>query len=126
MIILAFFLVIINLFLWAFVISNSVGVMTKQRLARRRTIVAMIIIVFMALAIVYPVASMLGGSVSSKQVSRTVPEVKLGDFFNIIKTMAKNLVPIEGKRVKIDQDIIDAAFAALPASEGKQTKETAP
>ena len=126
MIILAFFLVIINLFLWAFVISNSVGVMTKQRLARRRTIVAMIIIVFMALAIVYPVASMLGGSVSSKQVSRTVPEVKLGDFFNIIKTMAKNLVPIEGKRVKIDQDVIDAAFAALPASEGKQTKETAP
>ncbi len=56
MIILAFFLVIINLFLWAYVISNNVGVMTKQRLARRRTIVAMIIIVFMALAIVYPLS----------------------------------------------------------------------
>ena len=61
MIIIAFFLVIINLFLWAFVVSNSVGVMTKQRLARRRKIVALIIIVFMAIAIIYPVLSMLGG-----------------------------------------------------------------
>ncbi len=126
MIIIAFFLVIINLFLWAFVISNSVGVMTKQRLARRRKIVALIIIVFMAIAIIYPVLSMLGGSVSSKQVSRTVPEVKLGDFFNIVKTMSKNLVPIEGKRVKIDQEDIDRAFAELPASEGKQSRENSP
>ncbi len=126
MIIIAFFLVIINLFLWAFVISNSVGVMTKQRLARRRKIVALILIVFMAIAIIYPVLSMLGGSVSSKQVSRTVPEVKLGDFFNIVKTMAKNLVPIEGKRVKIDQEDIDRAFAELPASEGKQSRENSP
>ncbi|MBQ3728782.1 MAG: carbohydrate ABC transporter permease [Spirochaetales bacterium] len=126
MIIIAFFLVIINLFLWAFVISNSVGVMTKQRLARRRKIVALIIIVFMAIAIIYPVLSMLGGSVSSKQVSRTVPEVKLGDFFNIVKTMAKNLVPIEGKRVKIDQEDIDRAFAELPVSEGKQSRENSP
>jgi multiple sugar transport system permease protein len=126
MIIIAFFLVIINLFLWAFVVSNSVGVMTKQRLARRRKIVALIIIVFMAIAIIYPVLSMLGGSVSSKQVSRTVPEVKLGDFFNIVKTMAKNLVPIEGKRVKIDQEDIDRAFAELPASEGKQSRENSP
>ncbi|MCR5442564.1 MAG: carbohydrate ABC transporter permease [Sphaerochaetaceae bacterium] len=126
MIIIAFFLVIINLFLWAFVVSNSVGVMTKQRLARRRKIVALIIIVFMAIAIIYPVLSMLGGSVSSKQVSRTVPEVKLGDFFNIIKTMSKNLVPIEGKRVKIDQEDIDRAFAELPASEGKQSRENSP
>jgi multiple sugar transport system permease protein len=126
MIIIAFFLVIINLFLWAFVISNSVGVMTKQRLARRRKIVALILIVFMAIAIIYPVLSMLGGSVSSKQVSRTVPEVKLGDFFNIVKTMSKNLVPIEGKRVKIDQEDIDRAFAELPASEGKQSRENSP
>ena len=126
MIIIAFFLVIINLFLWAFVVSNSVGVMTKQRLARRRKIVALIIIVFMAIAIIYPVLSMLGGSVSSKQVSRTVPEVKLGDFFNIVKTMAKNLVPIEGKRVKIDQEDIDRAFAELPVSEGKQSRENSP
>ena len=112
MIIIVFFLVIINLFLWGFAISDSVGVMTKKRLARRRTIVAMIIIVVAAMAIIYPVASMLGGSVSSKQVSRTVPEVKLGNFWNVISTMAKNLVPIEGKRVKIDQEVVDNTIKA--------------
>ena len=126
MIIIAFFLVVINLFLWAFAISNSVGVMTKRRLARRRTIVAMIIIVVAAMMIIYPVASMLGGSVSSKQVSRTVPEVKLGDFWNIVKTMAKNLVPIEGKRVKIPQEDINAAFAKYASVEGGRSMETAP
>ena len=125
MIIIAFFLVIINLFLWAFVISNSVGVMTKQRLARRRTIVAMIIIIVAALAIVYPVASMIGGSVSSKQVSRTVPEVKPGDFFNIIKVMAEKLVPIEGKRINIDQKYIDQAVASRGNAKNLKL-ETAP
>lgn len=125
MIIIAFFLVIINLFLWAFVISNSVGVMTKQRLARRRTIVAMIIIVAAALMIIYPVASMIGGSVSSKQVSRTVPEVKPGDFFNIIKVMAEKLVPIEGKRINIDQKYIDQAVASRAGSKNLRL-ETAP
>ena len=125
MIIIVFFLVIINLFLWGFAISDSVGVMTKKRLTRRRTIVAMIILVVAALAIVYPVASMLGGSVSSKQVSRTVPEVKLGDFWNVISTMAKNLVPIEGKRINIDQEYIDKAVASL--SEAKNLRlETPP
>ena len=125
MIIIAFFLVIINLFLWAFVISNNVGVMTKQRLARRRTIVAMIIIIVAALAIVYPVASMIGGSVSSKQVSRTVPEVKPGDFFNIIKVMAEKLVPIEGKRINIDQKYIDQAVASRGNAKNLKL-ETAP
>lgn len=125
MIIIAFFLVIINLFLWGFAISDSIGVMTKRRLARRRTIVAIIIIVVAAMAIIYPVVSMLGGSVSSKQVSRTVPEVKPGDFWNVIKTMAKNLVPIEGKRINIKQDHIDKAVASL--SDAKNLRlETAP
>ena len=125
MIIIVFFLVIINLFLWGFAISDSVGVMTKRRLARRRTIVAMIIIVVAAMAIVYPVVSMLGGSVSSKQVSRTVPEVKPGDFWNVIKTMARNLVPIEGKRININQEHIDKAVASL--SDAKNLRlETAP
>lgn len=125
MILLVFFLVIINLFLWGFAISDSVGVMTKRRLARRRTIVAMIIIVVAAMAIIYPVVSMLGGSVSSKQVSRTVPEVKLGDFWNVIRTMTRNLVPIEGKRINIKQDHIDKAVASL--SETKNLRlETAP
>ena len=125
MIIIAFFLVIINLFLWGFAISDSIGVMTKRRLARRRTIVAIIIIVVAAMAIIYPVVSMLGGSVSSKQVSRTVPEVKPGDFWNVIKTMAKNLVPIEGKRINIKQNHIDKAVASL--SDAKNLRlETAP
>ncbi len=125
MIIIAFFLVIINLFLWGFAISDSIGVMTKRRLVRRRTIVAIIIIVVAAMAIIYPVVSMLGGSVSSKQVSRTVPEVKPGDFWNVIKTMAKNLVPIEGKRINIKQDHIDKAVASL--SDAKNLRlETAP
>ena len=125
MILLVFFLVIVNLFLWAFVISNNVGVMTKQRLARRRTIVAMIIIIAAALMILYPVVSMVGGSAASKQTSRNVPEVKPGDFFNVIKTMLKNLVPIEGKRIEIDQQYIDSAVASRAGAKNLRL-ETAP
>jgi len=116
MILIAFFLVIVNLFLWAFVISNSVGVMTKHRLARRRKIIATIIAVVAALTILYPVASMIGGSLASKQVSRNIPEVKPGNFFNVIKTMAKNLVPIEGKRINIKQEYINEAVASRSAT----------
>lgn len=109
MILVVFFLVILNLFLWAFAISDSVGVMTKRRLSRRRKIMATIIAVVAALSILYPVTSMVGGSLSSKQVSRTVPEVKPGNFFNVIKVLARNLVPIEGKRINIKQNHIDDA-----------------
>lgn len=116
MILIAFFLVIVNLFLWAFVISNSVGVMTKHRLARRRKIIATIIAAVAALMIIYPVASMIGGSLASKQVSRNIPEVKLGNFLNVIKTMAKNLVPIEGKRINIKQEYINEAVASRSAT----------
>lgn len=116
MILIAFFLVIVNLFLWAFVISNSVGVMTKHRLARRRKIIATIIVVVAALTILYPVASMIGGSLASKQVCRNIPEVKPGNFFNVIKTMAKNLVPIEGKRINIKQEYINEAVASRSAT----------
>ena len=113
MILVVFFLVILNLFLWAFAISDSVGVMTKRRLSRRRKIMATIIAVVAALSILYPVTSMVGGSLSSKQVSRTVPEVKPGNFFNVIKVMARNLVPIEGKRINIKQNHIDDAVSTL-------------
>ena len=113
MILVVFFLVILNLFLWAFAISDSVGVMTKRRLSRRRKIMATIIAVVAALSILYPVTSMVGGSLSSKQVSRTVPEVKPGNFFNVIKVMARNLVPIEGKRINIKQNYIDDAVSTL-------------
>ncbi len=116
MILIAFFLVIVNLFLWAFVISNSVGVMTKHRLARRRKIIATIIAAVAALMIIYPVASMIGGSLASKQVSRNIPEVKPGNFLNVIKTMAKNLVPIEGKRINIKQEYINEAVASRSAT----------
>lgn len=113
MILVVFFLVILNLFLWAFAISDSVGVMTKRRLSRRRKIMATIIAVVAAMSILYPVTSMVGGSLSSKQVSRTVPEVKPGNFFNVIKVMARNLVPIEGKRINIKQNHIDDAVSTL-------------
>ena len=113
MILVVFFLVILNLFLWAFAISDSVGVMTKRRLSRRRKIMATIIAVVAALTILYPVTSMIGGSLSSKQVSRTVPEVKPGNFFNVIKVLARNLVPIEGKRINIKQNYIDDAVSTL-------------
>ncbi|MBR2281963.1 MAG: carbohydrate ABC transporter permease [Spirochaetales bacterium] len=124
MILVVFFLVIVNIFLWAFAISNSVGVMTKRRLARRRMIIATIIVVVAAIAILYPVASMIGGSFASKQVSRNIPEVKPGNFFNVIKTMAKNLVPIEGKRMNIKQEYIDAAVASRSSTNIRL--ETAP
>ena len=115
MILVVFFLIILNLFLWAFAISDSVGVMTKRRLSRRRKIMATIIAVVAALTILYPVTSMIGGSLSSKQVSRTVPEVKPGNFFNVIKVLARNLVPIEGKRINIKQSHIDEAVSSLNA-----------
>lgn len=60
---------------------------TIKALEQRRKVIATIIIIVAAVGILYPVVSMIGGSLSSKQV---------------IKTMPASILPIEGKQVEIE------------------------
>lgn len=61
---------------------------TKQQVHNREIGIAMAILIFTAIWIVIPLMYMVTGSLSSKQVIRTIPS---------------SLVPFEGKQVKIDE-----------------------
>ncbi|MBO4388784.1 MAG: carbohydrate ABC transporter permease [Spirochaetales bacterium] len=77
--------------------------LTKQHLAKRRTIIATVLIVLAAILILYPVVSMIGGSFSSKQAYKTIPS---------------SIVPLEGKDVQLKKQTIKVSGSDFTIAEG--------